>query len=127
MLWLIVPPDRRHELDVLNDASPFRKLIPKSGIDGKELLPVAVLQDCGQDQTWGTFGAFVTSLAIEESVPKLHESIDMSPATEKDKTDRQAVCNLCPFYNERCTVASVSCVNCGKPENKYGTCPKNYW
>ncbi len=127
MKWLIVPPNKRQELSTLNDASPFKKLIPKTGTKNNGLIPVSVLQDCGQDQTWGAFGTFLTGLEIvEDSIP-VHKSVDISLAVEKDRAERQAICDVCPFYNTKCTLVSKSCPNCGKAKNKFGTCPKNYW
>lgn len=127
MNWLIVPADRKHELDALNNASRFKKLRPERGLKGSELLSTRPLEDCGPGQTWEVFGPFLKSLSIEEDDVKIHESIDISLAPDATRLHRQAICDICPFYNTKCTIVQRACVNCGKPERLYGTCPKNLW
>jgi hypothetical protein len=62
---LIVPAEQAAQIDLINAEDPSRQLQPVLALDGRKVLPAALLTDCGPGQTWAAYHDILTVLDRE--------------------------------------------------------------
>jgi hypothetical protein len=70
MNMLILNPQKQAELTALNaDGDPTRQLSALPLIGGDAALTAALLEDCGEGQTWEHYADFLQILPVSEVSP----------------------------------------------------------
>lgn len=62
--WLVIPPEKLEEFDLLNTKSD-RKASWVLDLDGNKLLSASLLTDCDEGDTWGFMGDCLRSLPLK--------------------------------------------------------------